>query len=576
MAFLKIKSARSSVERAHSHLRRFAKWPNSGTLIWGLLLFFLVVIVYVPAMSAGFIWDDDQLLTKNPLMPDPQGWWRIWLAPHTADYFPLTATTFWLEWRLWGLNPAGYHATNILLHGLATVLTWRVLHAVRVPGAWLAALLFGVHPVGVESVAWIAERKNTLAQVFFLLTLLIYFRFEKNGRRATFCLALACFALSLLAKTSVVMLPAVLWLCAWWQRGTVTREDVRRTIPFLCLALLLGLVTVYFQNVYAIGDEAIPIGGALSRLAHAGLAVWFYLAKILWPRPLAVVYATWKITTPAWFEFLPDVALLAVFATCWRWRAQAWTRAVLFGLGYFVITLLPVLGFLKMSYMRLTLVADHFQYLALIGPIALVVATGARWCPRLLKWLLASVIVLTCGVWTWSQSAIYKNEEALWRDTLRKNEATWQGHNHLGAVLYQSGAPAEAVPHFSRAVELKPDNPEVHNNLGLGYVFLGQQELALEQFTRAVQLRGAAEYRRHLAQALRTAGRDEEALRQYRAVVEAQPNDPMSYLDLGVALLQLRRTHAAIGNFQAALRLDPDLELARQYLAAAFTQLEQK
>ncbi|MEA3189025.1 MAG: hypothetical protein QOD99_2855 [Chthoniobacter sp.] len=546
--------------------------PNPDAVLLGLAIFFLSIAIYIPAMTAGFIWDDDQLLTANPLIHDSAGLWKLWFAPTTADYFPLTSSTLWFEWRLWGWNGAGYHITNILLHGVVAVVTWRVLVALRVPGAWLAALIFGVHPVCVESVAWISERKNTLSQIFLLFTFLAYFRFERNGRNSTFVLAVCCFLLALLAKTSVVMLPFALLLYAWWQHGTITRRDLIRSIPFFIASAALGIVTIYFQYGRAIGSEVIPIGGAPSRIAKAGMAIWFYVSKTLAPFNLIAIYPTWKVTPPPWYEFLPDLGLVAVFVGCWRLRVHAWARAVLFGFGYFVVMILPAIGFLKMSYMRLTLVADHFQYISMIGVIALVVAAAMRWVPKVAWRPVATVAVLGLCVLSWAQASIYQSEETLWRDTLSKNEATWQGHNHMGAALYMKGERPAAFEHFKRAVELKPENPEVHNNLGLGYATFGQMDKAIEEYRRAISIKDDAAMRTNLGNALQQVKRFQEAIEQYREAIKMDANNVGAHTNLGLALASDGQVDEAMEQFRIVLQLDPNSQIARQSL----TQLLQR
>ncbi len=551
------------------------------------LLFIATLVIYIPAMSAGFIGDDGQLLTQNPLVHDPAGIWKVWLAPTTANAFPLTASVLWIEFRLgnffdmWNIGyllrhaaegvPNGYHIVNILLHGIAAVLTWRVLRVLRVPGAWLAALIFAVHPVCVESVAWISELKNTLAQVFFLLALLAYVRFDRNERTSIYVWAVASFCLSLAAKPSVVPLPGVLLLYVWRQRGAIRRRDLMRSIPFFVAAFVAGVVTIYSQIGGTISTEVILIGGPAARIANAGMAVWFYLSKAICPLNLIPIYHTWKVTPPAWYEFLPLVALTTIFVACWRWRTQAWARALLAALGYYTIMLLPVLGFVRMSYMRLTLVADHFQYASMVSIIALVVAAAMYWLPRRAWMPVAAVVVMILCSLTWTQVAIYRNEETLWTETLKKNPDMWQAHNLLGVALFKKGDPAdkaEAFTHFQRAVELNPANPEVHNNLGLGYATRGQMDLAIEEYKKVISIRDDAAVRTNLAVALGTVQRYAEAEEQYRTALQMDPGNASRYANLGYVLMQQKRVEEASEQFRKALQIDPHLPQARQNLSA--------
>ena len=406
----------------------------------GLLLIGAVIIVYLPVWHAGFIWDDDTFLVNNPLIKLSNGLYQFWLTTRAPDFFPLTSTTLWLEWRLWGMNPLGYHAVNVLLHALSAVLIWRVLTHLRIPGAWLAAALFAVHPVNVESVAWITERKNTLAMLFYVMSLLYYLRFEDTDRWRWYGMALGSFVLALLSKTAVVPLPIVLLGLAWWQRDRISSRDVRLTLPFFGVALLLGLITIWFQSHNAIGSDIIRADSFWSRLAGAGWAIWFYLYKALLPVNLIFVYPKWQIDATKLLSYVPLLLLPAVAVVLWRYR-KGWGKAWLFGLGYFVVMLLPVLGFRDIYFMRYSLVADHWQYFSIMGPIGLA-AAGITWASdRLQKRniflgpIFSSILLLVLGVLTWRQTCNYSDIETLWDMTIARNPACVLARNDLVSSL---------------------------------------------------------------------------------------------------------------------------------------------
>src|ERR1051325_1343613 len=423
--------------------------PQQPALRWNLarwapwILLLATFAAYLPALKGWFIWDDDFWVFGNRAIKAANGLRSIWFSTQLPDYFPLTATSFWLEWRLWGTDPLGYHLTNVLLHGLGVVLLWRVLRLLEIPGAWLAALLYAVHPVNVESVAWISERKNTLSLAFFLLSLFWFLRSEAESKvqspkseleskvqspkskvqngvvsasdpgssesRRCYLLSLGAFLLALLAKTSVVMLPLVLLLCLWWQRrpevqrpkskvqspkeyevpgakshasrlthhaSRITPLDLTRLVPFVLLSVTFGLVTVWFQYNRAIGTDVVRASGMVERLATAGRAVWFYLGKALVPQNLMVIYPRWQSNPASIIAWLPALAILGVLAVAW-WFRRGWGRSVLFALGYFLVMLLPVLGFLNISFFKYSFVADRWQYLALIGIVTF--AVGWLW-----------------------------------------------------------------------------------------------------------------------------------------------------------------------------------------------------
>ena len=446
-------------------------------LLPALIIVAAALLAYAPALRAGFIWDDDAFLTENPLIRASNGLYRCWFTKVSPDYFPLTTSMLWLEWRLWGPNAAGYHLVNVLLHAASAVLLWRVLLRLRVPGAWLAGLLFAVHPVAVESVAWITERKNTLAMALYLASILAWLRFDDdsshhdgttnttdgNRQNATrshhdettsttngtpqsavcnpqYFLSMGLFLLALLAKTSVVMLPVVLLGCAWWRRGRVARRDFLRVLPFAAMAAALGLVTIWYQYRNAIGPHVVRSEGLAARAAMAGWAAWFYLYKALLPLKLCFVYPRWTASTSL-LAFVPGFLFLAMLFLFARYR-RGWGRPFLFALGYFLVALLPVLGFLNISFMYYALVADRWQYTALIGVVAL--AAG------LLAWIMerpgragqvaiaaAGALVLVCAGLTFRQTHIYHDQETLWRDTAAKNPTAWIAYTNLGGLLFR-------------------------------------------------------------------------------------------------------------------------------------------
>ncbi len=347
-----------------------------------------VVAVYWPCLHGGFILDDDKLVTDNDLVRSPEGLGRIWFSTQPQDYWPLTNSLFWLQWRIWGSSPIGYHATSLLLHVAAALLIWRILRILKIPGAFLAALLFVVHPVNVQSVAWISEQKNTLAMVFFLLSVVWYLRAEE-GREASdvarvsakwYWLSLATFLLAMLSKGSAAVLPLVLLLIIWWRRERIARSDLWRTAPFFVVAIALTAVNFWFTTHGA--DIVVRDATFGQRVAGAGAAVWFYLSKALVPIDLVFIYPQWQILESKILWWLPALAGLAVTAVLW-WRRNlppaGWMRPLLFAWIFFCVALLPVLGFADVGFMKFSLVADHYQHLALIGVTAVVAAAWSVW-----------------------------------------------------------------------------------------------------------------------------------------------------------------------------------------------------
>jgi tetratricopeptide (TPR) repeat protein len=539
--------------------------PSSWRHDWllGFLLVAVTMIAYQPVWHAGFIWDDDSFLTDNPVIKSADGLCRLWFTASTPDYYPMTSSMLWLEWRLWANNPAGYHLVNVLLHSFSAVLLWRVLLRLKIPGSLLAAAIFALHPVNVESVAWITERKNTLCMFFYVGTLLTWLKFEDSGRDRWYGLALAGFVLALLSKTAVAPLPLVLLGIAWWRRGRLGWKDVLRAIPFFVIAAALGLVTVWFQYHQGIRDQVVRTDGFWPRLAGAGWAVWFYLYKAVLPLDLAFVYPRWQIDARNMLSYIPLVLLAAAFVLCWRcWRG--WGKAVFFGLAYFVVMLLPILGFLNIYFMRFSLVADHWQYFAIIGPISLAAAMIRR--P-----VLAAALLLALGALTWKQCGIYANSETLWQTTLRLNPNCWMAHISLGNVLMQRGQVDEAISHFQKALQSNPGYPEGHYNLGKLLLQEGRGDEAIPHLQKALQISpGNADAHLSLGNVLMQKGQVDEAISHFQTALQIRPDFAQARNNLGNALLQEGRVDEGISHLQKSLQINPGNAETQNNLGGAF------
>ena len=557
---------------------------SSRVPVWllGLLLVGAVIIAYLPVWHAGFIWDDDAFV-NNPLIKHSNGLYQFWFTTNAPDFFPLTSTTLWLEWRLWGANPLGYHAVNMLLHALSTVLIWRVFAHLRMPGAWLAAALFAVHPVNVESVAWITERKNTLAMLLYIMSLLFYLRFEVTDRWRWYGMALGTFMLALLSKTAVVPMPIVLLGLAWWQRGRISNLDVRRTLPFFGVAVLLGLVTIWFQSHNAIGSEVVRADSFWSRLAGAGWAVWFYLYKALLPVNLIFVYPKWQIDMTNLLSYVPGLLVLASATVLFYFR-NGWGKAWLLGLGYFVVMLLPVLGFWDIYFMKYSLVADHWQYFAIIGPIGLVATGITRASDRLKKrnvFLVPAfsvILLLVLGVLTWRQTCTYSDIETLWMTTIAKNPVCELAHYNLGTFLEEKGQLDRAMTHYQEVIRLNQNNTDAYINRGNIYDKLGQHQLAIKDYNEAIRLKPDC------AEAYFNRGCVYAELRQYQRTIEncnvsirLKPDYVEAYFNRGSAYAELGQYRNAINDFDKIISMQKDyfpVYVNRGYAYAKLSQYQ--
>ncbi|MGD1084961.1 MAG: tetratricopeptide repeat protein [Verrucomicrobiota bacterium] len=538
------------------------------TILAAAALAAITVLVYLPAMRNGFVWDDREMAIDNPLVKSAGGLGEIWLGKNLPEYHPLTYSVFWLEWRLWGANPAGWHVINILLHAADVALLWLVLRKLRVPGSWLAALLFGAHPVCAASAAWIAELKNTLSMLFYLAALLFYLRSGEAGERVDRRwrgAALGAFALALLAKVSVVVLPVVLLLIAWWRGGAITRWDLARTIPFFLLAAAAGLCGMTFQNRYTGLNDPLP-----ERLLGGGWAVWFYLWKILWPVHLTVIYPRWQFGAARAADWIPAACFAAMLFVFWRNR-RGWGRACLFGVGYFVIALAPVLGVFKMAFLDFSQVADHLQYLAAPGIIALVVAGGCRWLPTDWGRVAAVLVVVMFSGLTWRNEGRYADMGTFWRENLASNPNSFQAMIYVGSQADKEKRYAEAEVLFKRVLALRPDSLEGNYNMGVLLDDEGRVDEAMRFEEKALRIKpDQADAHILLAWCLAEKGRDEEAMAHLREAIRYAPEDFRAHQNLGNLLAKHGRDGEAVQELGEVLRLKSDDPAI--YVALGFAQ----
>jgi len=526
----------------------------------------LTLLAYLPALRGGFIWDDDNFLTLNPLIRAGDGLRRFWFTAQASDYWPVTSTSLWLEWRLWGQNPAGYHAVNVALHLAEVLLLWGILRRLRVPGAWLGALLFALHPVNVESVAWIAQRKNLMAMLFYLASIWFFLRWEK-GRPLPYLLSLLAFVLALLSKGSVAPLPLVLLGIVAWRRRLVAR-DFLWSAPFFAAAAGFAALNVWFQTHGS--GLIIRQADFLQRLLGAGAVVWFYLGKALWPARLIFVYPQWEIRAGDGRWWLPLLAAAAVTLVLF-WR-RARVRPVLFAWLYFVALLIPVMGFANIAFMEYSLVANHYEHLALIGVTSLAAAGWARWRERqgAVALAAAAAVLAACFVLTWRLNGTYGNEETLYRATLRINPGSWVAQGNLGTLLARDGKLPEAVPHFEAALRLHPNYPQARVSLGSALASTGDLPGAIAQFQAALKMRpDFAEAHANLGLAYQVEGRLPAAEAEFQQAVALNPHLAAPQENLGVLLARAGRLQDSIPHLQAAVDADPDLPGARANLERA-------
>ncbi len=545
-------------------MRRFFFSPCAVGWLGAAALSILTVLVYRPALLGGFIWDDDRYVTHNSLLTAPDGLRRIWFSLDApSQYFPLAYTVLRIERSLWDLNPAGYHWVNILLHLGNAFLVWCILVRLKMPGAWLAAAIFALHPVQVESVAWISELKNVLMGFFFLLTLLTWTEYvdaTDKHRRTLYVAALVLFLLALSAKATACTLPAALLLIRWLKKKPIGLRALVEIIPFVVLALGIGLVAVWWEK-YHQGTRMLVSLGPVERLLIASRAVWFYLGKIFWPAKLTFIYPQWQIdaTNPIAYSWLIAVVAAVVIILYGR---RFFGRSVEVAALFFVATLGPLLGFIMLYTFRYTFVADHYQYLASIGPIALASAglmTLGR-SSKTLQWLVrsSSLAILIClALLTWRQSATYHDLETLWRTTIAKNPDCWMAYNNLGVVQFEKGNIENAIEEYQQSLRLHPDYPEAHYNLGSALLQKGDADEAIRQCEEALKIQpGEPDAHIVLGNAFMAKQDVDRAIAQYVQALHLRPDDSNAHYNLGTALKQKGDVERAAQEYETALKLE--------------------
>jgi tetratricopeptide (TPR) repeat protein len=555
---------------------RSSSRPLTAFLLPALLIAAAVLWVYGPALRGGWVWDDVEEVTQNPVLRQPGALGRIWSAAEGPDYFPLKGTVQWLEWRAWGDDPVGYHAVNLALHLLSALLFWGILRRLGLRHGWIGGLLLAVHPLAVESVAWAAELKNTLSLALLLAAMTAYLEYDAqgSGRRADrfYWTSLFLFLCAMLSKTSVVMFPCAILLHAWWRRR-IDGRDFRASAPFFAVSLVLGLVTLWFQHHRATIAGHEFAGDPLTRLAASGLALAFYLEKSMLPFGLLPVYPHWDLRPLSPLDFVPWLAFAALFGVLWHRRAT-WGRPALFGLGFFALNLLPVAGFVSMAYLRISRVADHLAYLPLLGILGLAAAALERLAAAARWTVLAGVI----AVLAWQgrrHTEIFHDEITLWTYTLERNPAAWVAENDLGNAFYQAGHIPEAMAHLREALRLNPDLAEGHYNLGTVYMATHQTAAAIGEYEVSLRLKpGSPGVENNLGTALAQTGRLPESVGHFERAVKLDPAYADAHHNLGNAYLMTGRLADAAREYEAALRLRPDDAAARSALEMARRALQ--
>jgi tetratricopeptide (TPR) repeat protein/4-amino-4-deoxy-L-arabinose transferase-like glycosyltransferase len=550
-----------------------------ATIAMALSLFAAVVLIYHPAWKGDFVWDDEVYVLEHAQRAS-QGLLPIWTDVNaTHQYFPVVHSVFWLEYRLWGERTLGYHLVNIILHGVASLLFWMLLRRLDVKGAYLAAAIFALHPVHVESVAWISELKNTLSGVFYLATAMAYLAFDRTRHKRYYTLALALFTMAVLSKTTTATLPAALLVVLWWKRGRLTwKADALPLLPFFAVGIAQGLFTAWLEY-HQIGARGTDFAlTTAERCLIAGRAFWFYLGKLLWPANLIINYPRWQISSGEGWQYLFPLAAVAFLVVLWRLRDHR--RDPFAVILLFAGTLFPVLGFFNLYFFHYAFVADHFLYLPCLAPIAWVASGFVCWVDshrgwsRIAAWIACGAIILILAILSWDQTRVYRDKGTLYRATIARNPDSWMAYNNLGLVLAQSSRTEEAISHYEQALRLKPDNANAHNNLGCALAVQGLLTKAICHYQQALRIKpDYADAHTNWGVALMDLGRLTESLEHFEAVVRIAPTNAEAYWNCAKAMTNLGRPADAIEQCKLALQISPHFAAAHNVWGNALMSL---
>lgn len=548
-----------------------------------VLLIAATFAAYLPAIQGGFIWDDDAHVTR-PDLRGTDGLWRIWFeVGATQQYYPLMHSAFWLQHRLWGDRTPGYHAVNISLHALNAVLVMMILRRLLSdrgarwadPAAMLAAAVFALHPVHVESVAWITELKNTLSGTFYLSAMLVYLSFDESRRTSHYALASALFIMGLLTKTVTATLPAAILVILWWKRGTLSwKRDAWPLLPWFVLGAASGIFTAWVEHqIIGAKGQAFDLS-IIERFLLAGRVTWFYLFKLLWPAELIFIYPRWTIDAASWEQWLYPLSMALLLGLLLVLAIRRRVRAPLAAMLFFGGSLFPVLGFFNVYPFLFSFVADHFQYLPSLGIITLascaIAAAASRVPSAAARWLIVAAIPLVLGVLSCRQARMYADVVTLYETTIARNPACWMAHNNLGVQRRSRGEVDLAIAHYREALRLRPEYPEAHNNLGLALHATGRSADALASFDEALRLRPAnPEVLGNRATSLAALGRFDESVASLKQAIAYDPGNAGLHFNLGVVLQSANRSADAAEAYRRALAIDPALPGAREQLDRA-------
>jgi tetratricopeptide (TPR) repeat protein len=564
----------------------------SWIILKSILLIGIGLFTYWPIFSATWVWDDTiEILTNSEIHKSFESLVSIWINPQGLDYFPLKTTLQWFEWHIWGANPLGYHLMSLGLHLFSSFIIWRIFKKLGFSLSWLGAILFLVHPLAVQSVAWVSELKNTLSLPFLLLSFDTFIDYEnfcfsnKINSKRLFLLSLGYFILAMLAKSSVVMLPLILLLYIWCKRNSISKKDFISLSPFFLVSLILGIVTIFFQHTRAIAGESFEIGSFFERCYSSILIIGFYLKLFFFPLYLTPIYPRWSVDNLQVAIVLGWLSLLTLLIYLFR-NNSVTSNKLLLGLGWFIINLIPVLGIIPMSFLKYAQVSDHFTYISIIGSIALITlffSTLHDWVKNKKRYLSYAIILAKISMLIFlayvsnSHAKDFQDDLSFYTKIITDNPSCWMAHDNLGNIYNDNKLYPEAIAEYNEVLKLNPHYAKAHFNLGLALVDFGNIPEGISHYKEAITLHPeVAEFHNNLGIALSLLGKSEEAILEFKNTLKLNSKYSDAELNWGLVLARDKRIPEAIEHLKESIKLNPKSDHAHLLLGYAYQALERQ
>jgi tetratricopeptide (TPR) repeat protein len=520
--------------------RTIRKNSSDLSLYFGVVLVAVTLLIYQPAWRGKPIMDDITHLVR-PEDRSLEGLARLWFHPSTnQQYHPLVDTVFWIEDNLWSDSMLGYHVVNILLHASSAILLLKILQKLEIRGAWLATAIFAIHPVQVESVAHLVQLKNTLSGIFFFSAALVYLKFDETRDRRFYWVVLGLLLVGSLAKTVVALFPVAILIGLWWKRGRLEcKRDVQPLLLFIVIGIAAGICTAWMELEFSSAKGEDFEFSMVDRCLIAGRAFCFYLGRILWPTNFVIMYPHWKVDAQQWSQYFFPAFAVALITLAWVLRRR-W-RSLWAGILFFTVMLFPMLGFFNMRIFRFRFVADHFEYLPIIG-IAVPVSAGiAAFIRRKHGWLRAGgfafcfAILTLLSASTWKHSKLFRDAETYYRAVVEKNPDVAMSQLNLGIVLLNERRYEEAKLHLERALQLQPNSMargSAYAGLGNLALAAGSLDQAVDYYTASLSVWPDFRVYNSIGGVFHREGKLRDAVASYEKAIELQPESPVALTNL--------------------------------------------